>query len=306
MNYIKSIILTTVFIAIINTCLFTQQGNEHKKKTEFEFSLGIGTIKPESIYTRVSGFDELISQYASLYQLNHSSSGTEAEFKNLIPFNVSANYFLGGQEFRWFLKAGITYGSKSINSTSTHQVTWPEFSETHAYDMTASISYLIPHIGIGVRYTNLDIYGTLGMGFTRFNYTEDYNYSEPGINSSTTTKFQIKETAPAVTFGIKYRIKLSSKKPGLCAFVKLESMILKLDSLSGSKITSGSNIGTQGSNGTIEGTIYNFQWNPYRKEWFGYWDLIESSVPESDLYSRSYSKMGLKLSGIRFMIGISF
>ena len=304
MNYIKGILLTIGLIAVMNLHGLSQTVEQPQKKTEFEVSIGLGGIKPESIYARTTGLDALISQYASLYGVNHSASGTDARFNTLVPFNLSANYFLGGDEFKWFLKGGITFGSKSIVDTKSYQVTWPGFTETHDYNMTNRISYVIPHAGIGVRYTSFDFYGALGLAFTRFNYTEEYSYSEPGLSSDITDDFKVKGTAPAVILGIKYRKQLSRKKPGLNAFVKLEAMLLKLNTLKGTKTTTG--ISGQGSSATIDGTLYTFQWNPYQQEWFDYWDIVEGASPVSDSYTRNYEKMSLQLSGIRIMIGISF
>ena len=293
-------------LAVVNFCLFSQDDSEPGKKFEVEVSVGMGELKPDSIYQRITGPDTLILQYASFYQLNHTSSGTEGEFKSLIPFNLSAHYLLGGDEFKFYLKAGVDYGAKSITSAKAYQVSWPDFNESHDYGFTDKISYLVPHLGIGIRYSAFDFYGALGLGSASYKHTEEYNYSEPGFSYDTSYDFELKGTAPAVIFGIKYRIPLKIGKTKLHAFLKLESMLLKISSLTGSKKTRGSSSNGQSFNETTDGTLYTFQWNPYRNEWFDYWDVFTSPDSGSNNLMRNFVEPGLELSGFRIMIGIGF
>jgi hypothetical protein len=300
MKYISIILLMTLLFININ--LFSQK----EKKIELEFSVGVARVNPASIYLRSSGIDELIYQYARHYQADYSTTGGFSESKLLIPFSFSANYRLNK---KLYLKAGVDYSfSGSSSSEKSSQVTFSDFYEQYDYELTNKISYLMPHIGMGYWNGSFDFYGALGIGFTRFTHTEDLHYSEsePGYSYDTEDTFKVKGTAPGVIIGIKYRLHLFKESPGkgIRAFIKLEAVILKVNSLSGTKTTTAAHSQGERFSQTQEGTLYQFQWNPFGSQGFDFWDLYDT-LPD-DPTRRSFAKMGLNFSGIRLMIGISF
>jgi hypothetical protein len=301
MKYISTIFFMVLFIININ--LFSQK----EKKIELEFSVGAGQIDPVSIYQRSPGIDELIYQYAQHYQVDYSATGGFSESKLLIPFvGFSVNYRLNKN---LHLKAGVDYSLSGSNSSKkSSQVAWSNFYEQYDYQLTNKISYLMPHIGLGFGSGSLDFHCALGMGFTRFTYIEGLHYSEsePGYSYDREDTFKVKGTTPGVIVGIKYSLPLE-KKPGgkgIKAFIKLEAVLLKVNNLSGTKTTTGSDSQGARFSQTQEGTLYEFEWAPYGGQGFAFWDLYDT-LPD-DPTMQSFDKMGINLSGIRLMIGISF
>jgi hypothetical protein len=53
-----------------------------------------------------------------------------------------------------------------------------------------------------------------------------------------------------------------------------------------------------------DATFYRYEWNPFGLGWFDYWDAFETDPVQVD--KRNIQKMGLNLSSVRFMIGVSF
>jgi hypothetical protein len=289
-------------LLIININLFSQK----EKKIELEFSVGVARVNPESIYLRSSGIDELIYQYARHYQADYSTTGEFSQGKLLLPFSFSANYRLNN---KLYLKVGMDYSfSGSSSSEKSSQVTFSDFYEQYDYELTDKISYLMPHIGIGYGNGSFDFYGALGMGFTRFTHTEDLHYSEsePGYSYDSGDTFKVKGTAPGIIIGIKYRLPFFKKSPGksINPFIKLEAVLLKVNSFSGTKTTAASDSRGERFSQTQEGTLYQFQWNPFGSQRFDFWDLYDT-LPD-DPTMRNFQEIGINLSGIRLMIGISF
>jgi hypothetical protein len=300
MKYINIIFL--IALLIININLFSQQ----EKKVQWELSVGVARVNPVSIYQRSSGIDELIYQYARHYQADYSFTGGFSESKLLIPFSLSVNYFLNET---LHLKAGIDYGfSGGSSSEKSSRVAWSNFYEQYDYQLTNKISYLMPHIGIGYGNGSFDLYGALGIGFTRFTHTEvlGYSESEPGYSYNSEDTFKVKGTAPGVIVGIKYKLPLFKKSSGkgIEAFIKLEALLLKVNSFSGTKTTIASHSQGERFSQTREGTLYEFEWNPFGRQSFAFWDLYDT-LPD-DPAMRNFQEIGLNLSGIRLMIGISF
>ena len=300
MKYIGIIFLMTLFIANVN--LFSQK----EKKIEFELSVGVARVNPEFIYLRSSGSDELLDRYARHYQAAYTSTGEPSETKQLIPFSFSANYRINKQ---LYIKAGVDYSFSGTNTSENEsRVTWSDFYEQYDYQLTDKVSYLMPHIGIGYGKGSLGIYGAIGMGFARFTYTENLSYSEsePGYSYDSEETFELKGTAPGVIIGVKYRLPFLNKSPGkgIGVFIKLEAVLLKVNSFSGTKTTVASDSQGERLSQTEEGTLYQFQWDPFDNRGFDFWDIYET-LP-SDPTRRSFEEMGLNFSGIRLMIGVSF
>jgi hypothetical protein len=299
MKHLGIILLMTLLIT--NITLFSQK----EKKVEMELSVGAARINPVSIYTRSSGSDELIYLYAQHYMADYSTTGGFSESKLLIPFSFSANYRLNK---KLYLKAGVDYSFSSSSSEKSSQVAWSDFYEQYDYQLTNKISNLMPHIGIGYRAGSFDFYGALGISFTRFTHIEDLHYSEsePGYSYDTEDTFKVKGVDPGAIVGIKYKLPLFKKSPGkgIKAFIKLEAVLLQVNSLSGTKSTVASNSLGERFSQTQEGTLYEFERNPFGTQRIAFWDLYDT-LP-SDPTVRDFERMGLDLSGIRLMIGISF
>ena len=300
MKYIYNILLMTLLIININ--LFSQK----EKKVQWELSVGVGRVNPASIYRRSSGIDELIYQYAQHYQAQYTTTGGFSESKLLIPFSFSANYRLNEN---LYLKAGLEYSfTGSSSSEKSSRVAWSNFHEQYDNQLTNKISYLMPHIGIGYGNGSFDFYGALGIGFTRFTHTEELGYSEsePGYGYDSEDTFKLKGTAPGIIVGIKYKLPLFKKSSGkgITSFIKVEALLLKVNSFSGTKTTIASHTQGERFSQTREGTLYEFEWNPYGNQGFTFWDIYET--PPDDPAMRNFQEMGINLSGIRIMIGISF
>lgn len=300
MKYINIIFL--IALLSININLFSQK----EKKVQLELSVGVARINPVSIYQRSSGIDELIYQYAQHYQAGYSSSGELSESRRLIPFNLSVNYRFNKE---LYLKTGIDYSfSRSISSEKSSQVNFSDFYEQYDYQITNKISYLMPHIGVGFGSGSFDLYGALGIGFARFTHIEALHYSEsePGYSYDSEDTFKVKGIAPGVIVGFKFSLPLvkQSTGKGIRAFIKLEAVLLKVNRFSGTKTTIASQSPGDRFSQTQEGTLYEFEWSPYGGQNFAFWDLYDT-LPD-DPTMRNFEEMGLDLSGIRLMIGISF
>jgi hypothetical protein len=296
---------TCVSFIIILLLVHSGFSQDKAKKVELEISMGLSGVNPSTIYPRSAGIGELIHQYAQQYGLNDSADGELKEIKMSIPFNISLNYRL---EEKLFLKAGIDYCfSKALSSQKTFQVAWEDFNENYDYILTDKISYLMPHIGLAYMPGAFGLHGAVGMGFARFTHIEDLEYSEPGYGYDTSDTFKVKGTGIGVILGVKYKIPLGKKTSGkpVHAFVKLESVLLKVNTLSGNKTRAAVDANGQRVSDTEEGTLYGFEWSPYGKQWVEFWDIYETP-PSNDPAMRNFQKMSLNLSGIRLMIGISF
>jgi hypothetical protein len=278
--------------------LFSQK----EKKIQFEFSIGAARVNPASIYQRPEGLDALINQYAQYYQADYSVTGGFSENKFFIPFSFSANYRINDS---LYIKAGVDYiTSSTSDSEKSFQVTWNNFFEQYDYLITDKLSYFMPHIGVGFRKDPLSIYGAVGIGMAQFTHTEDIQYSESpnGYSYDIEDSYKIKGTAPGIIIGFKYSIPL--RKKGINPFVKLEAVLLKVKKFTGTKTTVSSDSLGETFSQTQDGTLYEFEWNPYRNQRFDYWDVYDT-LPD-DPTKLNFREMGINLSGIRLMIGISF
>lgn len=296
----KYAVVISFIILLVGNVGFSQG---QAKKIEFEISVGVGNVNPESIYNRSSGIDALIDQYARHYNLDTTFTGEFPEIKRFIPFNLSLNYPLND---KLYLKAGVDYCFSNAASEKSFQVAWQDFDENHDYSLTNKISYLMPHIGFAYMPGALGFHGAVGMGFARFTHIEELDYSEPGYGYETGDTFNVSGTGLGVILGVKFRIRLSKKSSGKAvhAFVKLESVMLKVNTFSGEKTRAAVNASGQRVSETEEGTLYGFEWNPYGNQRIDFWDIFET--PPTDAAMRNFQELGLNLSGIRFMIGLSF
>lgn len=309
----RRIIFICICCILLLSFSFQLPGQEKKQKKErnhwFEISVGVGRINPQELYYRARGIDELVGQYAGYYGGNTTITGEFKENKLMIPLSVSVNFPL---KKKWYLRGGIEYGTSSSTSGKQFQILWQPMpgttmgaGETQEYALSNKIYYIMPQLGLGYRVGNsFDLYGSVGLGFTRLNYTEDFTVQVGSlVGRSSYGVFKAGGTVPGIIVGGKYRFPLGKKgaKTKAHAFVKLEFMMLKVNSLKGSK--------SFDPGGTVaeelqDAIFYRYEWNPFGVGWFDYWDAFETDPAQTD--KRNVQKMGLDFSSIRFMIGISF
>jgi hypothetical protein len=274
------------------------EAKKKEKKYTIEFSLGMGRINPQQLYDRSAGIDELVSQYAGHYDVAVTSTGEFKQNKLMIPINVSVTYPLKN---KLYLRAGLELAFSNSSSEKEFELDWAggiqslgDQIELQQYGLTYKVSYFMPQVGAGYRISDVfDIYGAFGLGFARFTYTEAFTVTMGSDTpQSSTTVYKASGTAPGIIFGAKYRIKLKK----IHAFIKLETLLLKAGMLKGSKTGAGDDVS--------DGTFYYYDWNPYLKRNFPFWDVFETEPSTMD--KSNVAGMSLNLSTIRIMLGISF
>ena len=278
-------------------------GGKHRKYA-VEVGLGIARFNPQELYDRSTGIDEMVRQYVGHYQVNITETGDFKQNKLMIPINVSLTYPLKG---KWYLRGGLEYGFSNCSSSKEFTLSWLLSDETQQYDNSYKISYLMPQVGAGYHITGgLDVFASLGLGFSRFSYSEDFS-TDMGLRVAgeqgqyaTNTLYKAHGIAPALMLGAKYQLPVKLKK-NIRAFVKLEYLLFKTNSLKGSRTTTMSGIMEED---VLEGTVYYYEWDPFRKGGFNYWDMFEDKPGTLDV--RNVGKLSLNLSAIRLMIGVSF
>ncbi|MCP4149600.1 MAG: hypothetical protein GY757_17775 [bacterium] len=285
---------------------------DEPKRLTFDLSFGFAGLNLDALYNRGSGTDALVNQYADAYQLSHSSSGKWLERKHMIPVGLSANYQL---KEKIFLNVGFEYSSGSIFSQRSYNVKWDSLNEVQTYDHSYKITCFMPRVGVSYRYKSLDIYGAVGIGSTNLTHEQDYARADEGPSYSQTysghESFKVKGSGTAIIIGVKYNWKLDSIKlirklikRSASFFVKAEYMMLTVKNLTGSKSYSFTMPDGEKTTGNDQGSLYSYDWDPYGNGSFQYWDLFPSAPDGADISNAE--KLGLKLSGIRLMIGISF
>lgn len=306
---IKPILILIVWIVLsIGQVLFAQATGTSttppKKKTySFEFALGIGRCNPQSMYLRSEGIDQLIGQYASFYNLTNTATGQFNESKILFPFSLSCRYSL---KKKVFLQAGCDFSFDQLTSQKVYPLAWHNFNEQHDYTIKNKYSYMMPWFGAGYQFKHIAGYGALGIGFIRFSHDETIFYNEPGFNYEINETFKATSTAPGFLLGIQYDLPLPQKgiTKSVHPFVKLEVVLLKAKTLKGSKNKTSTNSNGEHLSQNIEGTFYQYDWNPYTLNAIPYWDVFTATPSASAIYNPV--KMSLNLSTIRLMVGISF
>ena len=306
-------------ISICTCCIlllsfsFQLPGQEKKQRKErnhwFEISVGVGRSNPQALYYRARGIDDMVGQYVDYYGGSADITGEFKENKLMIPLSVSVNFPL---KKKWYLRGGIEYGMSSSISGKQFEILWQPMpgdtigaGETQEYELSYKTYYIMPRLGLGCRVSDsFDLYGSVGLGFTRFRYTEDFTVRVGAlVGQSGSRVFKAGGTVPGFIVGGKYRFPLGKKgaEKKVHGFVKVEFMMLKVNSLKGSK--------SFDPGGTVAGELqdavfYRYEWNPFGPGWFDYWDAFETDPAGAD--KRNIQKMGLNLSSIRLMIGISF
>jgi hypothetical protein len=298
-------IIAAVILILFGTGLLAlgQDETVNKKKFSFEVSLGIGRADPRVIYQRGSGIDALIDQYASNYQLSYSFTGKFKESKLFTPLSITVNYRL---KEKLYLEAGVNYSANSTTSNKNFLVSWENFSETHDYYLKNRISYIMPHLGAGYQTKRLDLYGALGIAFTSYTHIDTLDYSEPGYGHEVEETIKATGSGLGLIIGIRYWLSLRRviKSKRLKPFIKLEALLLTVSSLEGSKERIAASSTGERDSETIEGTLYQYNWNPYGLQSFEYWDILAAQPTDPSI--SGLKKMSLNLTTIRLMLGIRF
>lgn len=309
----KRIMITAISCILLVSFTFQLKGKEKKEKAKRKFSIevsvGLSAINPEELYYRADGIDEMVTQYADYTGASLTPDGEFKKNKLLIPLNLSVVFPLNK---KLYIRGGVEYGMSITSSEKGFLMNWPPQSatelggsESQYYSLAHKTTYIMPQIGVGYRLSDsFDIYGTLGLGFTRFTYTEDFTVLVNGAQDiSTSLGYTASGTAPGIIVGAKYQfpIRRWGRKSNSSAFVKVEYMILKTGSLTGSR--------ELGNGITVDerldsATFYSFMWNPFGLGSFTYWDAFGTEPANSNV--GVVNKMSLNLSSIRLMIGISF
>lgn len=299
-------ILCIVFVFSSSALLASEDKNPGPSffdKLEFEFSTGYSSLSPGDLYLRADSLAPTISQYAAQYNLSHSGSGEIEEISTLVPFNFSVNYRISKN---FFLKAGIDFGSSSGVGTKTFKVDWPNFSENHTYDISDKISLVMPHIGGGYRKGNFDIYGAVGLGTVKVKHTEDIAYSEPGYSFNLEKNYDVDGSGLGIILGAKYRVRIGkiSAARSFHLFIKLEALLLNIDTFEGTRNESGHNSDNDTHSLKQNGTVYTYDFSPYDNGTISTWELMLRDSTNSS--NGSLEKLSMSMSTIRLMVGLSF
>lgn len=308
----RSIIIAICCILLVSFT-FQLDGEEKEQKEgrkfSFEFSVGVSRINPQELFYRASGIDEMVTQYANYSGADMTIDGKFNKNKLMIPVNLSVLYPLND---KLYIRGGVEYGMSISSSEKGFLMSWAPQSatdlggtESQYYTLSYKTTYIMPQVGLGFRLSDsFDIYGSVGLGLTHFTYTEDFAVIVNSVQElSTSLDYSANGTAPGIIVGAKYQfpIRRWGRKSNSSAFVKIEYMMLKAGSLTGSRAL--------GNGVTVEeelkdATFYSYAWNPFGLGAFNYWETF--STAPSDGSVGGPQKMKLDLSCIRLMLGISF
>jgi hypothetical protein len=306
MKLFKLTIHILLLILMVTPAVFAGDSNGNEgddKKIGVEVAFGFSSMNPSSIYERTDGTVAVIGQYARHYSLTSTVTGQIDQKKNALPISLSVNYRLNE---KLYLNAGFDFASNNASSEVGYSLAWPNFNETFDYTVGNKVSYFMPRIGVGYKTSAVDLCGSLGIGMAKFKHDEALGYSEGTYGYTVDENFDVKGSGLGLILGVKYWVKLGNKLlgPKVRPFVKLEAMMLKVGSLTGTKTKTSKDTAGDGSSETVDGTLYGYNWNPYGKGNVSYWDVYDTTP--DDATKSNFEKTSLNLSGIRLMIGISF
>lgn len=255
------------------------------------------------IYARADGMDTLLSQYSQYYQGGINFVGKVQPMTHMLPVQIGVNYEIAAD---WFLKAGveISMGKKSFQKTAT--VSWDEFSETHQTDFQIRLFSLMPTLGLEKRWSFFSLYGQLGLNFFKFQYRENYRFTDSDYWQQRLDSYKSNSILPSAILGAKFTFSPHFTVAGrnLSIEIKLEYLISNCRSLSGSQNTLISDSNGQFLTLEKNGDFYSLEYNPFDIEWFSYWARVDPNTT-GDSY-RNLRPLGLNLSAARVMLGISF
>jgi biotin carboxyl carrier protein len=274
------------------------RGEIEIKKREYEVSLGLSLAFSEELYYRLSGIDNLISQYAQNYGVEYTASGSFSKSMIFFPIQALVNFHL---KKNIFLKGGLEYGFSNSSPQNLYRVEWTGNTEEHDYSLTNKLSYIMPFVGGELRFSSFGVYANLGLNFLSLNYQQNVDYSDGAYWSQREDTIKASGIGFGFLLGGKYRIQLKKK---IDLLVKIEFLYLSVGSFSGTRDSTISDSTGASFSESIDGDIYSYEMNPYYREWFYHWDLF-SAAPSDDWY-RSVGKLSLNLYCIRLLFGIVF
>ncbi|MCP4220613.1 MAG: outer membrane beta-barrel protein [bacterium] len=306
--------LVLCLLLMVFTCVLPARESEDatdddwsmQPKYTFELYFGMARVNPASIHSRDDGVDALVNQYSRVYDLTTTSTGEFTQSKLMIPLGFQVNYNINE---KLAVTGGLEMSFGSSAAQKSYTLGWPGFNESQSYDHANKISLFMPRVGAAYKLGVVDIYGGLGLGLAKFSHTQLMDKDEAGDIYSGENTIDVSGSGIGLILGARYNVKLNKPlfkigQRGAKFSVKLEMLLLKVSSLTGSRQYSASLNGARESV-SVDGTAYTYEWNPYGTGWFEYWDLYRTAPTTGDGI-RNAAKMSLNLSGIRLMIGISF
>jgi biotin carboxyl carrier protein len=268
------------------------------KKMEFEISAGMSLSDPGDYYNRALGIDSQMEQYIQNYDLDYTENGSFGKNILYFPINALVNYRISK---KWYLKGGLEFAYGNQSNRKTFRLDWTGTTETHGYDLSTKLTYIMPFVGAETRFGKFGVYANVGLNFLSFSHQKNLEVSETGYWHRQDEDISASGSGIGFILGGKYTFVIGKKTNLL---LKLEFCYMKIGSLSGNRDTSLANSFGETFSESIQGTIYNFEINPYDLGWFYTWEMLESVPGES--WIRNSSELAVNLSSIRLMLGIVF
>jgi len=267
------------------------------KKMEYVISLGMSFVKPKNLILKNNGIDSSVSQYADSLGYDHKTEGKFKEKMMGIPISFIVNYKLSDGIY---LKFGGEYETISNLSDKAYSVSWPSLTEKMDYSVKNSITNIMPFVGIEKRFSSFGVYAIIGLNLTSFKYENILDLNDGSYSLKKVTEIKASGTGIGFNIGAKYMIKLN--KYGI--IVKAEYAIRTISSFSGDKSykatdSLGNKSGTEES-----GSLYIYDYDPYGKGGFEWWDIHKNSPNASNI--KNVKDFSLNISSIRMMIGFTF
>jgi hypothetical protein len=285
-----------LFILIITVMIVTPLFS--KGKIQFDISYGISSFNRDSdLFLRDRAavqWSEWNYNYSSY--LSYSIEENLEEIKRLLPFRVSGSYELKNG---WSVLAGLEWSSTKTSSEIQSVGNWETYSEYSASQLDYKLSYVMPFIGIEKKISFFSLYSGICWNFAALKHTTQGSFSLTGNPTPIYTEnYDTKGRAPGAIFGVKFRLKVIK---GLSFHIKLEGLLLKIPSFSGS--FDGERAGPVYSQ--REGYIYTYaDWATGIRSWDLFSSSFISTLAEGSI--RDPEKMGLSFSSLRIILGISF
>jgi hypothetical protein len=230
--------------------------------------------------------------------LDYTVSGNFGKNIFYFPINALINYRVSD---KWFLKGGLEFAFGSQSDQKTFRLDWSGVREDHRYDLSSSLSSIMPFVGAETRFGRFGVYANLGWNFLSLSHQKQLEVSETGYWHRQDEEISARGSGFGMLLGGKYAF-LIGKKVNL--LLKLELCYMKVSGLSGSRDTAFSNSFGESVTESIQGTLYGFEANPYDLGWYATWEMLESAPNES--WIRDAAELSINLSSIRLMLGISF
>ncbi|HDP95949.1 MAG TPA: hypothetical protein ENN40_11405 [Candidatus Aminicenantes bacterium] len=269
------------------------------KQFYFELSLGVGLDRPQFLPIKSTGTDDLMRQYAEGAGASLEEDGRLRENIVGLPLRAAVTYRLDNY---WSVKAGLGFSVGGATGDKTFILRYPTGSgEQFALNVRNRIQFISPSLEVEHMMGRFSIFAGGGVQWGRLSHTFSVENTAAVYSGNLTEEITATGTGALAYLGGAYRYPLGGHA---CLLFRLEVRFSGISNWNGSKNTLESdNMGNQ-LQGSLEGKLMRYEWNPYGRGWVEYWDLGEV-VADERLY-RNASALSSRLSGIRFTIGISF